>query len=92
MRAEDEDPKVFGIMPFQSKEDAVFDIKRGLQKGHFCSKSEKSRGPDPQEPSSCAPGYPPGNGYRVRRCIKLCIDCTFIQFSFMRPKKCIRFS
>ena len=32
------------------KENALFDTKRALQKGHFHSFDEKSRGPDPQDP------------------------------------------
>ena len=35
-------------MPFQSKENVIFDKKRALQKGCFRSFAEKDRGPDPQ--------------------------------------------
>ena len=49
--------KVFGTMPFQSKENTLFDIKRALQKGDFCSFAEKGRGADPtRPPCSCSPG------------------------------------
>ena len=42
--------KVFGTMPFQSKENTLFDIKRALQKGDFHSFAEKGRGLDPTRP------------------------------------------
>ena len=38
---------MFGTMPFQSKENALFDIKRALQRGHSYF-AEKGRGPDPR--------------------------------------------
>ena len=42
--------KMFGTTPFQSNEDALFDIKKALQKGHFGSFAEKGRDPEPQDP------------------------------------------
>ena len=41
---------MFGITPFQSKENALFDTKRALQKGHICSFPENGSGPDPEDP------------------------------------------
>ena len=41
---------IFGTMPLQSKENALFDINSALQKGVFCSFAEKGRGPDPKDP------------------------------------------
>ena len=50
--------KTFGTTPFQSKENALFEIKRALQRGNLCSLAEKGRGQDPQDPSpSCTPGH-----------------------------------
>ena len=41
---------MLGTMPFQSIENALFDIKKELQKGHFRSFGEKGRAPDPETP------------------------------------------
>ena len=40
--------KTIGTMPFQSKENAPFDKRRELRKGHFRSFAEKGMGPDHQ--------------------------------------------
>ena len=40
---------MLGTMTFQSKENAVFDVKMALKKGHFRSFAEKGRCPDPQD-------------------------------------------
>ena len=48
--------KIFCTTPFQSKENALFDIKRVLHTGHFRSFTEVGRHPDPLDPPSCAPG------------------------------------
>ena len=42
--------KMFGATPFQSKKNALFDIKRALQKGHFRSFAEKGRDLDTYNP------------------------------------------
>ena len=42
--------KISGTTPFKSQENALFDIKKALQKRHFCSFAEKGRGPDPEDP------------------------------------------
>ena len=55
-------PTLQGVKPpenvwnhdFQSKEKAFFDTKSALQKGHFRSRAEKSRGLDPMTIPSCA--------------------------------------
>ena len=41
--------KIVRTTPFKSKENALFDIKRALQKGHVCYCAEKDSDP------SCAP-------------------------------------
>ena len=46
---------MFGTLLFQSKVKTLFDIKRKVQKGYFCSFAENGRDSDPQEPPSCAP-------------------------------------
>ena len=40
--------KISGITPYPSQGNALFDIERALQKGHFRSFAEKDRGLDPQ--------------------------------------------
>ena len=49
----------FLTMFFQHKDSALFDIKRALEEGHFFIFAEKDRGPDPQDPPSCATGMIP---------------------------------
>ena len=46
--------KIFATTPFKSNENALFDIKRALQKRHCRSFAEKGRVPDPKDPPSCA--------------------------------------
>ena len=49
-----EPPRKFGQPRLSVFGSALFDIKRALQKGSFHSFAEKGRGPDPQDPPSCA--------------------------------------
>ena len=48
---------IFAIMPFQCKENALFNKKRALQKSHFRSFAEKGRGSVPQDPQVARLGY-----------------------------------
>jgi len=41
--------KIFGTTTFLSEENALFDIKRALQKGHLRPFAEKGRVPDHQD-------------------------------------------
>ena len=51
MRAEGEaSEKMLGTSPFQSKENALFDTERALQKEHSRYFTVKGRGSDPQDP------------------------------------------
>ena len=47
--------KILVKQTFQSKENALFNIKRALQNRQFRCFAEKGKGPDPQEPPSCVP-------------------------------------
>ena len=50
--------KVFRTTPLSSKENALCDIERTLQKGHLCSFANKGRDPDPQDlPLVARPSY-----------------------------------
>ena len=42
---------------FSSYENALCDIERALQSGHFCSFAEKDSGLDPHDPPICAPEH-----------------------------------
>ena len=47
--------KTFGTTAFSSKKNALFDIRKALQKGCFRSFAEKGRSPDTKDPHSYVP-------------------------------------